>query len=83
MSLFDRLNEAPKRRPNRGCESCLWYAELADKDKKAFDDWLANGWSLRQLHSICASDPEHPLTISMTALKNHVHDCLGLKNEPR
>jgi hypothetical protein len=77
MSLSDRLNTAPKRRPNRGCETCHWYSELPDADKGAFDGWLSNGWSLRQLHTICSTDPDHPLTISMTALKNHVHDCLG------
>lgn len=79
MSLSDRLTSAEKRRPNRGCETCRWYSELPDKDKSAFDDWLAHGWSLRQLHTICASDPDNPLTISMTSLKNHVHDCLDQK----
>lgn len=77
MSLSERLNDAPKRRPNRGCETCHWYADLPDQDKGAFDDWLANKWSLRQLHTICSTDPDHPLTISLTALKNHVQDCLG------
>lgn len=76
MSLSERLTTATKRRPNRGCETCHWYAELPAKDQEAFKDWLNNRWSLRQLHALCASDPDHPLEISMTALKNHVHDCI-------
>ena len=78
MSLSDRLSSAPKRRRNTGCQTCLWYSELPSADQEAFDSWLENGWSLRQLHAICASDPDNPLPISMTALKNHVHDCLNV-----
>jgi hypothetical protein len=31
------------------------------------------------LHRICATDKDHPLTISVTAFKNHIRDCLGMK----
>lgn len=79
MSLSDRLKNAERRRPNRGCETCLWFAELPKKDQKAFDEWVVSGWSVRQLYLLCASDPINALKVSQSALRNHIHDCMGMK----
>lgn len=78
MSLFDRLSTVEiRRKSNSGCQTCVWLETLPEVDRKAFNDWIDNGWSIRQLHGICSTDPDHPLHISLTALKNHLHDCRG------
>lgn len=78
MSLSERLGNAKPRRTKRGCETCIWLADLSQQDQQSILDWVTNGWSIRQLYNICTNDPERPLLISETAFKNHLRDCLGL-----
>ena len=78
MSLSERLSSTEPRRTKRGCETCIWLTGLPEVDQKALVDWLEAGWSIRQLHALCVTNTEHPLTISVTAFKNHIRDCMGL-----
>jgi len=67
----------PRRRFN-GCSTCEWFNALPKADQKAFKEWAEQGWSLRQLHRICATDEQHPLGISLSAMKNHIRDCMEI-----
>ena len=75
MSLAKKLRsiEKPRRHPN-GCQTCQWLARRTDEEREAIYEWLRSGYSIRQLHSICASEPD-PLAISESAFKNHLRDC--------
>jgi hypothetical protein len=75
VSLSERLEVVAPRRSFRGCESCLWTAQLPKKDQESILEWAASGWSLRQLYDICITQPDDPLTISFSAFKNHLRDC--------
>ena len=79
MSLSERLKQIEPHRTKRGCETCLWSAQLPQEDQDSITEWVTAGWSIRQLHRICAAEPENPLWISLTAFKNHVRDCLGIQ----
>lgn len=72
MSLANRLATVIPERSNRGCMTCMWLDKLSDADRAAWDRWIDERRSLTQLLEIAASDPEHPLTISITALRHHV-----------
>lgn len=71
MSLFKRLSEAQPSRSNTGCVTCQWLLTLTDADRAAFNEWVDNGSSLAQLHSIASSDPDNPLTVSLSAMRDH------------
>jgi hypothetical protein len=71
MSLFERLSKAKATRANNGCVTCQWLASLTDADRAAFTDWVDNGSSLAQLHAIASSDPDNPLTVSLSAMRDH------------
>lgn len=75
MSLSHRLSDSKPRRQNRGCETCKWLASIAEGDRQSIKEWVANGWSFRQLHELCVTDPDLPLPVSITAFKNHFRDC--------
>ena len=75
MSISDRLAAAPQKNSNRGCRTCKWVETISDKDRASIQNWVENGWSMRQLHNICATDPENPLTVCLTAFRNHLQDC--------
>jgi len=79
VSLSERLKKIEPHRTKRGCETCIWTSQLPKKDQEAILEWAVAGWSLRQLHRICADEPENPLAISATAFKNHIRDCLGIR----
>lgn len=72
MSLSDRLTNVQPNRSNRGCCTCQWLTELPDTDREAFRAWIKSGKSVLQLHELCITDPDHPLPVSFTALRNHV-----------
>lgn len=73
MALANRLAESqPNRSNRRGCETCIWLRTLSVDDKASFMAWVKNGHSLMQLHDICTTDPENPLRVSFTALRNHI-----------
>lgn len=76
MGLSERLAEVNvPNLSNSGCRTCKWLLTLSDKDRAAFYDWVQNDHSIMQLHRLCVSDPDNPLTVSFTALRNHVRDC--------
>lgn len=75
MSLSSKIANSSPRRQNRGCETCKWLARLTAEDQQSVQDWLDAGWSMRQLHEICASDEDDPLPVTLTAFKNHLRDC--------
>lgn len=75
MSLSSTIANSTPRRQNKGCETCKWVSRLTEEDRKSIADWIAEGWSLRQLHEICASDEDDPLPVTITAFKNHLRDC--------
>jgi hypothetical protein len=72
VSLFERLSEAKATRGNRGCVTCQWLASLTTADREAFTAWIDAGSSLAQLHSIAIEDPDNPLPVSQSALRDHV-----------
>lgn len=71
MSLADRLNTDGPRRGNRGCVTCVYYLGLPKDDRAAFDSWIQEGHSLTQLWE-AASSTDPPLTVAVSALRNHV-----------
>jgi hypothetical protein len=71
VSLSDRLNADGPRRSNVGCVTCAYVAGLSKADRAAFDAWVLGGHSLVQLWDACAAD-DPPLTVSVTALRNHL-----------
>lgn len=76
MSISDRLSGTPKKKANRGCLTCKWLETLSEDDRQAIDNWLNNGWSMRQLHTVLFTDPENPIPVGLTAYRNHLQDCL-------
>ena len=74
MALSDRLNSVTANRANRGCVTCRWLVELPDTDREAFKAWITAGKSVLQLHELCATDPDNPLPVSFTALRNHLRN---------
>ena len=73
--LSERLSTITPNKANDGCTTCKWLLTLSEKDVKSFNEWIANGNSMRQLWHVCSSDPDNPLPISLSALKNHIKDC--------
>ena len=73
--LSERLKELTPNKANTGCRTCKWLVTLSDKDAESFNEWIINGNSMRQLHDVCATDPDNPLPVSLSALKNHFKDC--------
>jgi hypothetical protein len=72
MSLTQRLQAVIPERSNRGCVTCQYLDDMSDADRRAFDDWVAGGYSHSQLWEICISDPDSPLTISITGFRHHM-----------
>lgn len=75
MALSDRLGDSSRRRQNRGCVTCQWAQTISKQDRDSIQAWLNNGWSMAQLHQILATDPDNPLTVGLTAFKNHINGC--------
>lgn len=75
MPLADRLAQFEPNRKNSGCCTCKWLKTITEKDRAAFEDWIAQGHSLQQLYNICIDDPDNPYPVSLSALRNHVRDC--------
>lgn len=72
MALADRLDDVRANLTNDGCRTCKWIESLPERDRAAFNAWIAAGKSLAQLHDLCASDPDNPLPVSFTGLRNHL-----------
>lgn len=72
MSLANRLSIVEPSRSNRGCETCKYLKTLSPKDVDAWNEWIAEGRSLAQLWEVASSDPDNPLTVSMTAVRHHI-----------
>lgn len=75
MPLADRLKKIEPNRSNDGCRTCQWLTTLSEEDHAAFHQWINNGNSLMQLHKACAADPDNPIPISLSALRNHLREC--------
>jgi hypothetical protein len=72
VSLANRLSAVQPSRSNRGCETCKYLKSLSPKDLDAWNSWIAENRSLSQLWEVACSDPENPLSVSMTAVRNHI-----------
>ena len=72
MAIASRRAAVVPNRANSGCVTCKWVEKLPPNDQRAFHDWLDEGRSLTQLWDIISTDPDNPLTVSITALRNHV-----------
>jgi hypothetical protein len=72
MSIAKRLAAVIAVRSNTGCASCEWFDTLSDEDRKAINQWVADGMSIAQLHEILSSDTDNPLPVSDSALRNHL-----------
>jgi hypothetical protein len=77
MSLAKGLSAVqPNRgRPN-GCSTCRWFDGLPTADQNAFTDWVKSDRSNTQLWEVAASDPDHPLTLGLSAMRLHIRTCL-------
>lgn len=75
MSLAQRLAAVQPNRANAGCRTCEWLKNLTPADRKAWDQWLADGKSGQQLYEVATLEG---LDISLTAFRHHlrhkVHD---------
>lgn len=76
MSIADRLSGLPKMKANKGCRTCKWLETLTEEDQQAVQQWMDNGWSMRQLHMVLFTDPDNPIPVSLTAFRNHLQGCL-------
>lgn len=69
MSLFDELEkEIEKRRPV--CAVCEWLDTISDDDRRAFDQWLADGKAKKPLWRACC---RLGLNIGHSAFGDHVN----------
>jgi len=71
--LSERLKEATPYK--QGCRTCKWLLTLNEKDTQSFNEWIIDKRSRNQLHSICVTDPDNPLKVSLSAFKSHFRDC--------
>lgn len=69
MSLAQRLASVQANRSNAGCRTCQWLETLTDADRKAWNDWLADGKSGQQLYEVAVAEG---LDISLTAFRHHL-----------
>ena len=75
MSLAQRLASVQANRANLGCRTCEWLKTLSDADRKAWDEWLAEGKSGQQLYEVARAEG---LDVSLTAFRHHVrHKAAG------
>ena len=71
--LSKRLKEI---KPNtKGCVTCIWLLTLNKEDAESFGEWVADEKSRNQLYSVCVTDPDNPLVVSLSAFKNHFKRC--------
>lgn len=75
MALKDRLANASAKLSNKGCLTCRWLQTLSSEDRDAFNEWLDDGKSMRQLWEVCYSDAENPIPIKLGAFQDHVRNC--------
>ena len=71
MSLANRLSIVEPSPSNRGCMTCKYLKSLSPKDLDAWNEWIADNRSLAQLWEIASTDPDNPLTVSVTAVRHH------------
>lgn len=69
MSLKSRLDDSVQLEAGRGCKTCAWLAGLPTADRRAFDDWLAEGRPITRLWQICADEG---LQVTRTPFRDHV-----------
>lgn len=76
MALADRL-AVVKAQPGRanGCATCRWIATLTAEDRAAFYRWVDDGLSGTQLWEIASTDPDNPLTVQVSQMRNHLRTC--------
>lgn len=72
MSLANRLNQVVAIGTNNGCHTCKYLETLKPSDREAFNVWIREGHSARQLWHLCTTDRENPLKISITGFRNHL-----------
>lgn len=72
MSLADHL-AAPPRLPTQAlqCKTCIWYRAQTPEEKALFDDWVAQGGSIRKLHRSCVAEG---LSVAHSGFENHIKD---------
>lgn len=71
MSLAKRLSVTANR-SNRGCVTCAWLKTLSEEDYAAWVSWIEEKKSISQLWEIASGDPDNPLPVSPTGLRNHL-----------
>lgn len=70
MSLAATLAQEAGHGVRRTCSVCIWYTELAEADRDAFDEWATTpGRSRRALWRACLSNG---LDISESQFERHV-----------
>lgn len=72
--MSQRLKVVTPKKTTSGCVTCWWVEGLSDTDREAWDDWIANKYTLTQLWEVCSADPDRPLPVSITALRYHVRN---------
>lgn len=82
MSLAKSLSSVqPTRGRGVGCSTCSWFNALPPADQKAFRDWIAAGRSITQLWEVASIDPDHPLTVGISAMRLHLRTCVKRGDE--
>lgn len=72
MSLVKKLSAVQPIKANTGCETCQWLSTLPDEDRDAIDQWIADGFSVAQLHEICSNYTDNPIPVTDSAFRNHL-----------
>lgn len=69
MSIAERLAAVEQQDK---CGTCRFYKQLPEAERKAFDEWVEKGHSLRQLHAECV---KMGLEIGKSTFGEHIRTC--------
>lgn len=71
MSLADDLASAPRLKSGPPCMTCSWLAGLAEEDRQAFKEFVANpGYNRALLHRVISE--RHGYEACESTLKYHL-----------
>ena len=72
MGLSERITNAIPNYVPDGCVTCKWLETVSPADRAAFSAWIADKKSKSQLWELCSTDPDNPLTVSLSGFRLHL-----------
>ncbi|RIQ90418.1 hypothetical protein D2E40_27005 [Mycobacteroides abscessus] len=71
MSIREQLAEAAK--PKQRCTCCSWVATQSADDRKAIEEWVAEGKSIEALVRVLRNEG---LPVGPIQFRRHVRECV-------